>query len=211
VFTGIIEQTIPLRRVSDADGFRRLNLPAPWPDLRPGESIAVNGCCLTLARLAGGEMDFDVVPQTLSLTNLGRLRAGDDVHLERSLRLGDRLDGHTVQGHIDGIAELLARTELAGETRLAFRSPPPLAKFIVPQGSIALDGVSLTIAAARADEFEVALIPTTLSRTALARRPLGWPTNLEADILAKTIIFWLERQPKLGQSEVKRPGLKTED
>ncbi len=200
MFTGIIEQTVPIKSVTDADGLRHLKMPAPWTDLRLGESIAVNGCCLTIARLSGNEVEFDVVAQTLSLTNLGNLRPGDEVHLERSLLATSRLDGHVVQGHIDGVAELLARRDGPDETRLTLRNPPKLAKFIVPQGSVSLDGVSLTIAAVKDDHFEVALIPTTLDRTALGRRPIGWPMNLEADILTKTIIFWLERQRNVGQS-----------
>jgi riboflavin synthase len=211
VFTGIIEQTVPVRGVSNANGIRRLKLAVPWNDLRLGESIAVNGCCLTVARQTGGEIEFDVVAQTLSLTNLGRLKSGDEVHLERSLQANGRIDGHFVQGHIDGVAELLARSDHKEETRLTLRTPPALAKYIVPQGSVALDGVSLTIAGVKDDQFEVALIPTTLARTALGRRPIGWLMNLEADILAKTIVFWLERGQKLGQSTGERRGPRTED
>jgi len=201
VFTGIIEQTVCIQTIGDGDGMRRLKLATPWNDLRLGESIAVNGCCLTVARQSGTEIEFDVVAQTISLTNLGRLKVGDEVHLERSLQANGRIDGHFVQGHIDGVAELLARSDRKGETRLTLRTPAALVKYIVPQGSVALDGVSLTIAGVKDDQFEVALIPTTLDRTALARRPIGWPMNLEADILAKTIVFWLERGQKLGQSE----------
>ena len=201
MFTGIIEQTVCIQTIGDGDGMRRLKLATPWNDLRLGESIAVNGCCLTVARQSGTEIEFDVVAQTISLTNLGRLKVGDEVHLERSLQANGRIDGHFVQGHIDGVAELLARSDRKGETRLTLRTPAALVKYIVPQGSVALDGVSLTIAGVKDDQFEVALIPTTLDRTALARRPIGWPMNLEADILAKTIVFWLERGQKLGQSE----------
>jgi len=204
MFTGIIEKMERVLAVADAAGQSRLTLTVPWTDLRPGESIAVNGCCLTISRLTAGEMDFDVVPQTLSRTNLGSLRPGDEVHVERSLRMCDRLDGHIVQGHIDAAVELLAREDGGQESRLTLQTPPELGRFIVPQGSVALDGVSLTVAAANPSSFQVALIPTTLARTTLGRRPIGWRFNLEADIVSKTIIFWLERQANMGQSEAVR-------
>jgi riboflavin synthase len=114
--------------------------------------------------------------------------------------MGDRLDGHMVQGHVDAVAPLLARKADEKECRLTLQTPAQVKSFIIPKGSVSLDGVSLTIAAVRNDSFEVALIPTTLTLTALGRRPIGYAYNLEADILVKTIIFWLEHQPNLRQS-----------
>jgi riboflavin synthase len=194
VFTGIIETTVPVSDVAETAGSRRLTLACPWTDIALGQSVAVNGCCLTIAKISNGRMSFDVIPETLSKTNLGLLKAGDCVQLERSLRVGDRLDGHMVQGHVDGVAKLTAREENKTECRLTIGAPAELAKYIVPKGSVAIDGVSLTIAAVHGDQFEVALIPTTLRLTALGRRPIGWPFNLEADIIAKTVVFWLEAQ-----------------
>jgi riboflavin synthase len=194
VFTGIIEKTAPVFRIAATPASRRLTLPAPWPDARPGESISVNGCCLTIATLSPTELAFDVIPETLAKTNLGRLQPGDLVNLERALRLGDRMDGHMVQGHIDGVARLLARQDPGGECRLSIESPRELRKYIVPKGSVTVDGVSLTIAAVHAGSFEVALIPTTLSLTTLGSRKPGYEFNLETDILAKTVVFWLEQQ-----------------
>ena len=179
---------------SDGAGFRRLTLAVEWPDVKVGESIAVNGCCLTVAEITTGELGFDVVPETLEKTNLGLLKTGDDVHVERSLRIGDRLDGHFVQGHVDGTARLLLHKSNDDEWRLSVEAPAHLGKFLSPKGSVTLDGVSLTIAALEHDRFEVALIPTTLHLTQLGRRPIGWPLNLEADILSKTVVSWLERQ-----------------
>jgi riboflavin synthase len=192
VFTGIVEKTQRIIAVADGPGFRRLTLPNTWPDVRPGESIAINGCCLTVAEIWAKELGFDVIEQTLSKTNLGSLQAGMEVNIERSLRLGDRLDGHFVQGHIDGRAQLL---EIIGssETRLKLRSPHDLLKFIIPQGSITLDGVSLTIASQNQDVFEVALIPTTMNLTTLGTVSPGWWLNLETDVLCKTVISWLQR------------------
>jgi riboflavin synthase len=204
VFTGIVETTIRIISVAASGSARRLTLPRPWADAGVGQSIAVNGCCLTIAAVAEGRMEFDVVAQTLSLTNLGRLAAGDEVHLERALRVGDRLDGHMVQGHIDGTARLLSRRQEGADCRLSLQAPAALAKYLVPQGSVALDGVSLTLAAVKEDCFEVALIPATLQITALGRRPVGWPCNLEADAIAKTVIFSLEQRAIVGHSSTGR-------
>jgi riboflavin synthase len=194
MFTGIIERTVRVVGMSAGPGFHRLTLAAGWPDLRGGESIAVNGCCLTVAEISAGELGFDVIRETLDKTNLGLLSAGDEVHVERALRVGDRIDGHFVQGHIDGTARLVDRIDSETETRLAIQAPAELAKYLVPKGSVAIDGVSLTVAAVKGDVFEVALIPTTLQLTTLGRRAIGWPFNLETDMFSKTIVTWLERR-----------------
>src|SRR5947209_16676645 len=123
MFTGIIEKTVPVLSVAHQPAFHRLTLPVPWPDLRPGESIAVNGCCLTIAELSADRMGFDVITETLSKTNLGMLEANDHVHLERAMRIGDRLDGHFVQGHVDGTAALLEQVGSEKETRLRLQTP----------------------------------------------------------------------------------------
>jgi len=194
MFTGIVEKTVRVIGVADGPMFRRLTIAGHWDDVRDGESIAVNGVCLTVAERSSGEIGFDVIQETLGKTNLGLLTAGDEVHVERSLRVGDRLDGHFVQGHVDGTAPLLEQISRENEFRLRLKVPRDIAKYLTPKGSVAMDGVSLTIASVDGDHFEVALIPTTLQLTALGRRPVGWPFNLEADIISKTIISWLERQ-----------------
>jgi riboflavin synthase len=168
-------------------------LPNPWADVKLGESIAVNGCCLTVSELSAGEMSFDVVHETLSLTNLGQLAGGEDVHVERSLRVGDRMSGHFVQGHIDGTGLLLKQKSDQKEWRLRIEAPDALAKYLTPKGSITVDGVSLTLAVVEGNQFEVALIPTTVQLTALLRRPIGWPFNLEMDILTKIVVHHLQR------------------
>jgi riboflavin synthase len=193
MFTGIVEKTVRVIGVADGPMFRRLTLPLPWQDVEPGQSIAVNGVCLTIAEAGKGEAQFDVIQETLSRTNLGVLGQGDEVHLERSLRAGDAIDGHFVQGHVDGTGPLVEQVASEREWRLAVQCPDHLVKYIVPKGSIAMDGVSMTIAALRGSIFEVALIPTTLTVTTLGRRPIGWPFNLEADILSKTVVSYLER------------------
>ena len=194
MFTGIVEKSARAIGVVGGPKFVRLTLASDWTDVRIGESVAVNGVCLTVAELAPRELHFDVVTETLGKTNLGLVKAGDEVHVERSLRAGDRIDGHFVQGHVDGVATLLEQRSNEKEWRLVCRCPPALSKFLAPKGSVALDGVSLTIAAVNGDDFEVALIPTTVTLTALARRPVGWPFNLETDIISKTVVSWLERR-----------------
>lgn len=200
MFTGIVERTLHVLRAVDFATGRRLTLAHEWPDLRHGESIACNGVCLTVAEHRAGEVDFDVIAETLDKTNLGVLRAGDTVNVERAMKIGDRIDGHFVQGHVDGRARLAQRIESDTETRLVVEAPDHLAKYLVPKGSVTIDGVSLTIAALRGNMFEVALIPTTLSLTTLADRPVGWNFNLETDVLSKTIVTWLERRAEAGEN-----------
>ena len=194
MFTGIIEKTVRVIGVVIGPKFRRLTLAVSWDDLRGGESIAINGCCLTVAEISPGELGFDVIQETLDKTNLGLLKTGDEVHVERALRIGDRLDGHFVQGHVDGTAVLIERIDTETETRLRVKAPHDLAKYLVTKGSVAIDGISLTLAAVHGSIFEVALIPTTLTVTTLGRRDIGWPFNLETDMLSKTIVTWLERR-----------------
>jgi riboflavin synthase len=171
MFTGIIEKTVPVVSVADGPMFRRLVIDGNWPDLGHGESIAVNGVCLTIASIDGAHVGFDVIKETLDKTNLGTLKSGDRVNVERALRVGDRIDGHFVQGHVDGTARLAYVVSNPNEFRLGLETPPELARYFVAKGSVSIDGVSLTIAAMKKGVFEVALIPTTLSLTTLGDRP----------------------------------------
>jgi riboflavin synthase len=193
MFTGIVERTAQIAEVQVQPGLRRLRLTSHWDDIKHGESIAINGCCLTVAQIAAESLGFDVIEETLSKTNLGSLAPGDAVNIERSLRVGDRIDGHFVQGHIDGTARLVDVSSTADECRLTVEAPPGLAKYLVPKGSVCIDGVSLTIAALDGSRFQVALIPTTLSLTTLGSRSIGWMFNLETDVFSKTIVSYLER------------------
>ena len=193
MFTGIIERTLRVFSAADSRGFRRLTIASPWTDIRLGESIAINGCCLTVAEITDGTLAFDVIEETLGKTNLGSLQGGDEINAERSLRVGDRIDGHFVQGHIDGIARLTDISATTEEWRLTIEAPPPLVKYLVPKGSVTIDGVSLTLAALDGPRFEVALIPTTLNLTTLGKKTVGWMFNLETDVLSKTIVSYLER------------------
>jgi riboflavin synthase alpha subunit len=203
MFTGIIERTVRIASIATTPMFRRLTIESPWNDVLPGESIAINGVCLTVAEItpfsgrpergAAALLGFDVIKETLEKTNLGLLNKDDEIHLERSLRVGAMLSGHFVQGHVDGTATLLERIDNAHEFRLRVKAPNDLAIYITPKGSVAIDGVSLTVASMKGTEFEVALIPTTLQLTALGRREIGYPFNLETDMLNKTIVSYLQR------------------
>jgi riboflavin synthase len=193
MFTGIVEKVVEVIGVDETSGGRRLRLGQRWGDELHGESVAINGCCLTVSELYDDGLSFDAIRETLDKTNLGRLRIGDGVHVERSLRAGDRLDGHLVQGHIDATAELIGRVANDEEWRLTLRPPAAMMPFVFPKGSVCLDGVSLTVASLDADTFDVALIPTTLDKTALARRAVGYAFNFEADVLAKGVVQTVSR------------------
>ncbi len=195
MFTGIVEKIVKVVDVRETPMYRRLVMATEWADVVPGQSIAINGVCLTASDVpGGGRVGFDVIAETLAKTNLGLLKAGDWVNVERSLKIGDRIDGHFVQGHVNGVAKLVNEIRSESEVRLVVQPPKDLAKYVVPKGSVAIDGVSLTVAAISGHNFEVALIPTTLKLTTLGDRPAGWPFNLETDILSKTIISWLEQR-----------------
>jgi len=194
MFTGIIEQTARVVAITSGPRFTRLVLTTGFTDVADGESIAINGCCLTVAEQSRGELHFDVIPETLDKTNLGLLQTNDSVHVERSLRVGDRISGHFVQGHIDGPAMLVEQKTANGEWRLRCKIAPELAPFVAPKGSVTIDGVSLTVAALDGDHFEVALIPTTVNLTNITNHPIGYPYNFEADILSKSVVSFLARQ-----------------
>jgi riboflavin synthase len=155
-----------------------------------GDSIAVNGCCLTLLKNARGQMSFDAGSETLSRTNFDRLKKGSQVNLERSMKLSDRLGGHLVTGHIDATVTLIRRRDEGDWSHFTFRAPPRLIKQLASKGSVAVDGVSLTLVDVETDRFSVALIPHTLAHTTLGRMKVGDIANLETDLLAK----YVERQ-----------------
>jgi riboflavin synthase len=194
MFTGIVERTTRVIAVADGPKFRRLTIAHDWNDLRDGESVAVNGVCLTVAEIGDGTVGFDVIKETLDRTNLGLLVNGDDVHVERSLRIGDRIDGHFVLGHVDGRVTIVNQKASADEWRTTLEAPEDLARFLAPKGSVALDGISLTIAAINGNRFEVALIPTTLKLTTIGQKRIGWPCNFEADIITKSVVNYLEKR-----------------
>lgn len=189
MFTGIVEELGEVVAVEDLGASARLRLRGPLvtEDARHGDSIAVNGVCLTVVDSGGGEFTADVIAETLHRSSLGALTAGSPVNLERPMVLGGRLDGHLVQGHVDGTGTLTARTGTDGGTDLTVALPDGLGRYLVDKGSITVDGISLTVVEARDEEFTVSLIPTTLALTTLGTKQPGDPVNLEVDILAKYV------------------------
>lgn len=192
MFTGIVECTSEVLSVHDHPGGRRLVIRNAWNDLHVGESIACNGCCLTVSHLENGQVHFDCIRETLNKTNLGLIQVGDRINIERSLRAGARIDGHFVQGHVDGTGVLVQRIASDIEWRYVIEAPQHLTKYLMPKGSICVDGISLTIAALSGRRFEVALIPTTLQITSIGSRQIGWAFNLECDMISKQIVTFLE-------------------
>jgi riboflavin synthase len=199
MFTGIIQHVGRVEAVtSTAGGMRLVVDPQGWThEPKPGDSIANNGCCLTLVDPVGdhdGRFRFDVILETIDKTTLGAWKPGDQVNLERALRVGDTLDGHQVQGHVDGTGEVLA-VETVDGYRIRIGLGEELMRYMVPKGSICIDGVSLTLAAMDTDAgwVEVALIPETLERTNLGDREAGHRVNIESDVMVKTIVHTMER------------------
>jgi riboflavin synthase len=190
MFTGLVSDMGAVERLVPRQGGARLTLRPRALDvdaLTLGESVACSGVCLTVVERGGGLVSFDAVPETLSRTTVGLWRPGSLVNLERALALGDRLGGHLVQGHVDAVGEVVSRTPEGQGARLVLSLPAAIAPLVAEKGSIAVDGVSLTVAAAGRDRFEVALIPETLARTTLGEARAGTKVNLEADVVARHV------------------------
>ena len=190
MFTGLVSDIGVVERVAPRQGGARLTLRPDRidvADLALGESVACAGACLSVVERGGGLVSFEAVPETLARTTVGTWRPGTRVNLERALALGDRLGGHMVQGHVDAVGEVLARAPEGQGARLSIRLPEAIAPLVVEKGSIAVDGVSLTVAALGPDRFEVALIPDTLARTTLGDAGPGTQVNLEADLVARHV------------------------
>lgn len=192
MFTGIVTDLGEVRSVkAQADNLRRITISCRYPrsDLVEGASVACSGVCMTI--VGAGEENghswfaVDAGAETLALTTVGRWRHGTKVNLERPLRLGDELGGHLVAGHVDGLATVVAREEMTDMARLALRAPPDLSRFIAPKGSVALDGVSLTVNAVEGDIFSVLVIPHTLAVTTLDTLATDDAVNLEIDTMAR--------------------------
>jgi len=196
MFTGLVETAGEVLSIEQRGPGVRLAISAPTiaVDATIGDSICVCGCCLTVVELDESSLSFDAGTETLSRTILGGLKQGDTVNLERSLALGDRLGGHLVTGHVDGLGRLEERVDDADWSTFWFSAPPPLMRQMASKGSIAIDGVSLTLVDVTDDRFSVALIPHTLSVTTLGGKEPGDNVNLETDLLAK----YVERQLGYG-------------
>ena len=193
MFTGLIEDLGTLRdiRTGVDQAVLTVGTAVPTAELALGESIAINGVCLTVTRFADGEFSADVSPETLDCTTLGRLAAGARVNLERALRLSDRLGGHLVTGHVDGLARIIERRQEGNAWRFRFQSDATLCGQMVDKGSVAVDGVSLTVNQVKEDSFTLAVIPHTLAMTTLQESTVGDEVNIETDLIGKYVARFL--------------------
>ena len=187
MFTGIVAELGEVAGVEHHGGAARLTIRGSTEGVALGESIAVNGVCLTVTGILGGTFTADVMGETLSRSALGSLTAGAPVNLERSARLADRISGHLVQGHVDATATIISRTPAEHWDQVRISLPGRIARYVVEKGSIAVDGTSLTVSALGDGWFEVCLIPETLKRTTLGTRKPGEIVNLEVDVIAKYV------------------------
>lgn len=189
MFTGLIESQGIVTRVERISGGVRLEVYAPdfGRDMAIGDSVAVDGACLTITRFIRGAFLVDVSAETLDRTTLGGLKQGSAVNLERALRMSDRFGGHFVSGHVDGVGRIVMRQAAGNSTLYTFAAPETVSDFLVAKGSVAVDGISLTVADVTADGFTAAVIPHTEESTTLKGKPIGAEVNMEADMLAKYI------------------------
>jgi riboflavin synthase len=195
MFTGIITDVGRVRRL-ERGALLRLEIETRWPtaEIALGASICCGGVCLSVVSIEPGCFAVEVSAETLSKTILGKWRAGTRVNLERALRLGDELGGHMVSGHVDGVGDLVERRADGGSVRMTFEAPAELARLIAPKGSIALDGVSLTVNEVNGRRFGVNIIPITLRETNLGDRQAGDAVNLEIDPLARYVARLMQRE-----------------
>jgi riboflavin synthase len=193
MFTGIVEGTAKVKSVSKskkrADTVMRVQLETKLArGLKVGDSVCINGACLTVAKLSRGDAEFEMVAETIRRTNLGLVKPGDKVNVERSMRVGDRLEGHFVLGHVDGTGTIEEIVKLPSETKIWIKlDNMDLAKSVVPKGSIAVDGISLTLVDVEGDRVSISLIPHTLGMTTFGTKSKGDKVNIETDILAKYV------------------------
>jgi len=205
VFTGIIEDKGKVSRIEHRGQETRLilELPPHLTEVQLGDSININGVCLTVSQKNGQKIELDLSLETLEKTALGELKVGDPVNLERALRLTDRLGGHIVTGHVDGIGEILEKREGRDFLQLRVRIPDSVSRYVVQKGSIAIDGISLTVNEYQEGEIRMTLIPFTIEKTGLKEKRVGDRVNVEADILGKYVEKFLDRgEKKTGQVDL---------
>lgn len=187
MFSGIVEATGSISAITPRGGETRFRISSPFADLALGESVCVSGVCLTVTATHESLFDVDLSAETLRRTKLGRLEVADPVNLERSLRMGDRLSGHLVFGHVDGVGRLISVSPEGDSALYRFEAPPAVTRYLVEKGSVAVDGVSLTVFACNGQGFTAAVIPHTADVTTLGRLDPGSEVNLEADMIGKYV------------------------
>ena len=195
MFTGIVEETGEIIDVTMTDEGRRLRIATSFDGLSQGASISVSGACLTVEAYGDGWFSVFMATETLDRTYLGDLGVGDQVNLERAMAAGDRFDGHVVQGHVDGTAEVVGVKRIGDDWEFTFSLPDALAGYVVEKGSISVDGISLTVAALDGEQFAVAIIPETYDVTTLSEKSAGDPVHLEVDVVAKYVESLVEGYP----------------
>ncbi|MCM0082241.1 riboflavin synthase [Geomonas sp. Red32] len=201
MFTGLIENVGELVSIErkGASGSLTVKTGLPLEEIKLGDSVAVNGACLTVVRKGGGTLTFDVSPETIDRTSFKDLGSGSPLNLERAMRLSDRLDGHLVSGHVDCLATVAGRREVAGNIVFTFRFPAEFGRYLAPKGSVAIDGISLTINTVTSDSFSVNIIPHTAAKTTLLGKRVGDQVNIETDLICR----YLER---LLSARDEKPG-----
>ena len=208
MFTGLIEELGKVLKIERSGASARLTVSAGFPpgDVKIGDSIAVNGACLTVVGKGAGAFTFDASPETISRTAFRNLKSGSPVNLERALRLSDRLDGHLVAGHVDCVAVIGERREVSGNLLITFRIPREFSRYVAEKGSVAIDGVSLTVNSVTGETFSVNIIPLTSAKTTLADKGVGDEVNIETDMLCK----YLERLISFRESKAAESGISLE-
>lgn len=190
MFTGIIEEVGAVIRRSGAD--LAIMAKAVLDGMQSGDSICIDGACMTVVEFGEDTFVVQVSPESFKRTTLGRLQPGHAVNLERAMAVGDRFGGHMVQGHVDGVGKIESTRDEGGFSVWRFRAPPEVAKYLVQKGSVTIDGISLTVVDPAGDEFSVALIPATLEKTTLHTKRVGDPVNMEADLIGKHILHYMQ-------------------
>jgi len=201
MFTGLIESQGIVMRADRVSGGAQLEIYAPefGRDMALGDSVAVDGACLTIANFARGAFVADVSEETLAKTTLAGARQGTKVNLERALRMSDRLGGHMVTGHVDGMGRLLLRHPAGNSTIYQFQVPSTLMEYVIPKGSIAVDGISLTVAQIRGESFAAAVVPHTEANTTLKDKAIGSAVNVEIDVMAKYVKRFVDLYTNTGE------------
>jgi riboflavin synthase len=210
MFTGLVETTGTILHLKRADRDLHLTVRASLepPSLKIGESIAVDGVCLTVTSLQGDAFTVDVSEETVSRSTLGQRRQGDEVNLERALRLGDRLGGHLVNGHVDGTGRVAARQRRAESLAFTFEIPPELSRYLIEKGSVAVNGVSLTVNRSEGRQFEVNVVPHTARASTMGKLKVGDVANVEVDLIGKYVEkFLLQRHGSQSTGGVDREFL----